>query len=161
VAETVEQQLACWFAGAKKVVVAGVGNPIRKDDSVGLKVVEKIRGKLSKSVLLLECETVPESSLLEIETFHPTHVLIVDAAFLGHKPGETSFVGASKLDVSSGFSTHLLPLKIFCDYVEQAVGAKVALLLFEPESVDFGEGLSASVEAAALRSAKVLVELLG
>jgi hydrogenase 3 maturation protease len=161
VVETVKRQLERWFAGAEKVVVAGVGNPIRHDDFVGLKVVEELAGKLPENVLLLECETVPESRLLEIEEFHPTHVLIIDAAFLGHKPGKTSLVGASKLAQASGVSTHLLPLKVFCDYVEQAVGAKVALLLFEPESLDFGEGLSAPVEAAALRVAKVLVELLG
>jgi hydrogenase 3 maturation protease len=159
--EMVKRQLECWFAGAKKVVVAGVGNQIRRDDFVGLKVVEDLAGKLRRTVLLLECETVPESRLFEIQEFHPTHVLIIDAAFLGRKPGETSLVETTKLAEASGVSTHLLPLKVFCDYVEQVVGAKVALLLFEPESLDFGEGLSAPVEAAALRVTKVLIELLG
>jgi hydrogenase 3 maturation protease len=160
-AKTLKQQLQHWFSGAERVVVAGVGNPIRQDDYVGLWVAEQLAGKLPKTVLLLECETVPESSLQEIEEFHPTHVLLLDAAVFGRKPGETCLVEAKELEGASAVSTHLLPLKIFCDYVTQSVGAKVALLLFEPERMDFGEGLSAVVEASAVGAAKVLVELLG
>jgi len=62
----IERELENWFADAKKVVVAGIGNPIRSDDYAGLKIVEKLKGKLPETVCLLECETVPESYLLDI-----------------------------------------------------------------------------------------------
>jgi Ni,Fe-hydrogenase maturation factor len=38
--------------------------------------------------------------------------------------------------------------------------AKIALLLIEPEDTEFGEGLTAPVEAAAEKIAKQLIELL-
>jgi hydrogenase 3 maturation protease len=160
-ADTIEKDLKNWLTNAKKVVVAGIGNPIRSDDYVGLKVVEDLQGKVSENVRLLECETVPESYLLDIEQFNPTHVLLIDAAFLNLKPGEASLVDAEKVMDVSAVSTHVLPLRIFCEYVKQATGAKIALLLVEPKSMEFGEGLSAEVQAATERLTKVLRALLG
>ncbi len=158
--EEIEKKLKNWFADAKKTVIAGIGNPIRLDDYVGLKVVEQLQGKLPETVLLLEAETVPESYLLEIEEFHPSHVLLIDAAFVGLKPGEASLVDAEKFTDFSAITTHYLPLRIFCDYVKQATGAKIALLLIEPKSVEFGEGLTAEVQAATERLTKILLGLL-
>ena len=54
-AEQIEKELRNWFAGAKKVVIAGIGNPIRSDDYVGLNIVEYLKGKLPETVCLLEC----------------------------------------------------------------------------------------------------------
>jgi hydrogenase 3 maturation protease len=160
-AEEVEKELKKWLADAKKIVIAGIGNPICSDDYVGLKIVEQLKGKLPETVLLLECETVPESYLLDIEEFKPTHLLLIDAAFLGLRPGEASLVNAEKMADSSAITTHLLPLRIFCDYVKQATGAKIALLLIEPKSVDFNEGLTAEAQEASERLTKILLRLLG
>jgi hydrogenase 3 maturation protease len=157
----IERELENWFADAKKVVVAGIGNPICSDDYVGLNIVEKLKGKLPENVCLLECETVPESYLLDIEEFNPTHVLLIDAALLGLNPGEVSLVDAEKITDFSAITTHLLPLRIFCEYVKQATGAKIALLLIEPKSMEFGEGLTAEVQAAAESLTKILLDLLG
>ena len=33
-----------WFKGKKRVVVVGVGNPIREDDNVGLKILAGLAG---------------------------------------------------------------------------------------------------------------------
>jgi hydrogenase 3 maturation protease len=159
-ADAIEKELRGWLAGAKRVVVAGIGNPIRQDDYVGLKIVESLRGKVPQNVLLLECETVPESYLQDIEQFQPTHVLLIDAAMLGLKPGEARLVDVDSVAASSAFSTHVLPLRIFSEFVKQATGAQITMLLVEPMSMEFGEGLSAEVEAAAERLTKVLLVLL-
>ncbi|MEM2386362.1 MAG: hydrogenase maturation protease, partial [Candidatus Bathyarchaeia archaeon] len=87
-----EKKLREWLSGAERVVVAGVGNPIRMDDFVGVKVVRDLQGRVSENVLLIECETVPESFLQHIVDFRPSHVLIVDAAVMGLEPGEYRFV---------------------------------------------------------------------
>jgi hydrogenase 3 maturation protease len=158
--EAIAKDLKNWFADAKKIVIAGIGNPIRSDDYVGLKIVEDLQGKVPENVCLLECETVPESYLLDIEKFNPTHVLLIDAAFLGLKPGKARLVDAGKVVDFSAISTHVLPLRIFCEYIKKATGAKIALLLVEPKSMEFGEGLSAEVHAAAERLTEVLLALL-
>jgi len=157
----IKKELNNWFADAKKVVIAGIGNPIRSDDYVGLTIVEKLKGKLPETVCLLECETVPESYLLDIEEFKPTHVLLIDAAFLGLNPGEARLVDAEKMGDFSSITTHLLPLRVFCDYVKQATGAKIALLLIEPKSTEFNEDLTAEVQMSAEGLTKILLGLLG
>ena len=156
----VEKDLKNWFADAKKIVLAGIGNPIRSDDYVGLKIVENLKGKVPDTVSLLECETVPENYLSEIEKFKPSHVMLIDAAFLELKPGEASLLDAERMMDYSAISTHALPLKIFCEHLKKATDAKIGLLLIEPKNMEFGEGLSAEVEAEAERLTKLLLELL-
>ena len=160
-ADEVEKALKNWLLDAEKAVVAGIGNPIRTDDYVGLKIVENLKGRLPANVLLLEAETVPESYLLDIEEFHPSHVLLIDAAVSGLTPGDANLVDTEKIGYSPAVTTHLLPLRVFCEYVKQATGAKIALLLIEPKSTEFGEGLTPEVQEAAERLTKILVRLLG
>ncbi|RJS68268.1 hydrogenase maturation protease [Candidatus Bathyarchaeota archaeon] len=89
-------ELERWLSDAEKVVVAGIGNPIRMDDFVGVKIIQDLHGKVSEKVYLLECETVPESFIQQIIDFNPTHVLLIDAAILGLKPGEAKLVKPPK-----------------------------------------------------------------
>ncbi len=160
-ADAIDVELRNWFSGSKKIVIAGIGNPIRCDDYVGLEIVEALQNKVKENVCLLECETVPESYLLDIEDFHPSHVLLIDAAQLGLKPGEASLLETEKIVDYPSISSHLLPLKVFCDYVKKSTGAKIALLLVQPKCMEFGEGLSVEVEEGTEKLAKLLVELLG
>ena len=156
---SVQDALEEWFTGAGKIVVAGIGNPIRRDDFVGVKIVQDLEGKVSENVSLLECETVPESFMQEIVDLKPSHVLLVDAAILGLKPGETRLVFPEQVTDFPAITTHMLPLRIFCEYVTKMAEAKIALLLIEPENTEFGEGLTPKVQAAAEKIMKILLEL--
>jgi hydrogenase 3 maturation protease len=158
--DTIERDLKDWFISAKKIVVAGIGNPIRQDDYVGLKIVENLQGKVPANVCLLECEAVPESYLQEIEQFKPTHVLLIDAAFLGLNPGESCLFEPEKIIDYSAISTHALPLRIFCEYIKKVTGAKIGLLLVEPKSMDFGECLSIEAQSAVERLTKIMLGYL-
>jgi len=149
-----------WLAGAERVVVAGIGNPIRTDDFVGVKIVQDLEGKVSEKIHLLECETVPESYLEPIIEFNPTHVLLIDAAFLGLKPGAARLIDPERIADFPAVTTHMLPLRIFCEYITKMTGAKIALLLIEPKNAEFGEGLTPEVQAAAERITTVLLKLL-
>jgi len=155
----VQEALEKWFAGAERVVVAGIGNPIRSDDFVGVKIVQDLKGKVPKNVHLIECETVPESFMQEIVDLKPSHVLLIDAAVLGLKPGETRLVFPEQVTNFPAVTTHFLPLRIFCEYITKMAGAKIALLLVEPENTEFGEGLTSEVQKAAEKINKILLEL--
>ncbi len=155
-----EKKLREWLSNAERVVVAGVGNPIRMDDFVGVKIVHDLHGKVSEKVLLIECETVPESFIQQILDFRPTHVLLIDAAVMGLEPGNCRLVKPEHLKVFPAISTHILPLRVFCDYLSKTLEAKIALLLIEPKETDFGEGLSGEVEAAAGRIVNLLMSIL-
>lgn len=158
--DNVKADLKKWLSGARKVVVAGIGNPIRMDDFVGVKIVQGLCGKVSEKVYLIECETVPESYIQQIADFGPTHVLLIDAAILGLKSGEARLVQPELLADLPAFSTHMLPLRIFCDCLTKMAGAKVAMLLIEPERTDFGEGLTPEIEVSAAELTQILGVLL-
>ena len=156
----IETELKKWFACAEKVVVAGVGNPIRMDDFVGVKIVQELQGKVSERVFLIECETVPESFIQQIAEFGPTHILLIDAAIIGLKPGEPRLVETSTLEKTPAFSTHTLPLRIFCEYVGRTTNAQIGLLLIQPEKTEFGEGLTQQLAASAMHVTQILQRLL-
>jgi hydrogenase 3 maturation protease len=156
----VKKELGKWLSGAQRVVIAGIGNPIRMDDYVGVKIIEDLRGRVSDAVLLIECETVPESHLQQIIDFNPTHVLLIDAAVLGLKPGESRLINSNQLADFPAFSTHMLPLRIFCEYLKKTIEAKIALLLIEPKNIDFGEELSLEISNSTKNIAYALSKIL-
>jgi len=155
-------ELEEWLKDAKRIVVVGIGNELRKDDFVGVKIVKTLKGQVPKNVMLIESETVPESFIESIVEFHPTHVLLIDAGLLKLEPGEMRLIKTSELPspTSSPISTHALPLQLFCEFVQEATNTRLALILIQPRDADFGEGLSAEVENAALKLTKNLLRLL-
>lgn len=149
-----------WLSKAERLAIIGVGNPLLMDDSVGIRAVQDLRGNIPRDVLLIECETTPENYLEEIAFFRPTHVLLIDAAMLNLKPGEMALFEPEKLRINSTISTHFIPLRIFCEYIERVVGAEVKLLLIQPKRVDFGEELTAKVLSSKEKIVRFLLSAL-
>lgn len=155
----IEGGLRTWLSDARRVVVAGVGSSLRRDDFVGVEIVRKLRNKVSKFVCLIECETVPESFIEPIIQFKPTHVLIIDSALLNLKPGSSRLVEPDEI-AGVPISTHALPLSIFCEYLAKMTGAKVALLAIQPRETGFGGGLTDELEKAAEDLTDILLKFL-
>ena len=153
-----QKELENWLANHGKVVVAGIGNPIRTDDFVGVKIVQDLQGKVPKNVCLIECETVPESFMQEIVDLCPSHVILIDAAIIGLKPGETRLVFPEQVADFPAITTHVLPLRIFCEYITQVTKARIGLLLIQPGNTEFGEGLTPEVQEAAEKITETLLK---
>jgi len=122
-----------------------------------MEVVQRLKEKVPENVFLIECETVPENFLQEIERFKP--VLVIDAAIINEPAGSVRLI--EKLGKAApAVSTHMLPLQIFCEYLKTSLGAKVALLAIQPKDTSFGEGLTSEVEGTAQTLAEILVNAL-
>ena len=156
----IEHSLTEWLIGAERVVVAGIGNPFRRDDFVGVKIVRKLKNKVSNSVFLIEAETIPESFMQQITDFKPTHILLVDAAIINKEVGTAHLAETKQLMRTTSISTHTLPLRIFCDYLTQTTGAEIALLVIQPQDTSFGEGLTPKLKKTANNLAASLHKLL-
>jgi len=154
------RELIKWLSDAKRVVVVGIGNPIRTDDFVGVKIVQDLQGRVSDKVHLIECETIPESFVQQMIDFDPTHILLIDAAMLELEPGDSRLIEPRQLAIFPAFSTHALPLRLFCDYLAETTKAKITLLLIKPKTGDFGEGLTPEVEASAQEIVDLLLRFL-
>ncbi len=158
--EEIEGDLKIWLSNAQRVIVAGIGNPLRKDDFVGVEIVRKLKNQVSKFVRLIECEDVPESFIEPIVEFKPTNILIIDAALLGLKPGTSKLIEVSELIGQPPVSTHALPLRIFCEYLTKTTGAKIALLIMQPKDTSFGEGLTSKLRETATSLTNLLLKFL-
>ncbi|MCZ2809740.1 MAG: hydrogenase 3 maturation endopeptidase HyCI [Candidatus Bathyarchaeota archaeon] len=152
----VEVDLKNWLSNAQKVVIVGIGNPLRKDDFVGVEIVRNLQNKVSQSVYLIECETVPESFIEPIIDFKPTHILIIDAAMLNLTSGSSKLIEPDQMVKHPAVSTHVLPLRIFCEYLVKTTDAKIALLVIQPKDTSFGEGLTSKLR----ETATILTNLL-
>ncbi len=156
----IEESLKNWFSGAHRVVVAGIGNPFRRDDFVGVEIIRNLQNKVSSSVYLIEGETVPESYIDPITKFNPTHILLIDAGLLNLNAGSSRLVDPSELTNYTAISTHLLPLRIFCDYLAETTDAKISLLVIQPQDTSFGEGLTPKLRETATRLTNILLKIL-
>ena len=156
----IKSSLKEWFSGAERVVVAGIGNPFRRDDFVGVEIVRNLKNKVSESVFLIEAETVPESFIAPITEFNPTHILLIDAGIMNQKPGTAKLADPTQLMRKTSISTHTLPLRIFCDYLTETTAAKIALLIIQPQDPSFGEGLTPKLNQTAKNLTTLLQKLL-
>jgi hydrogenase 3 maturation protease len=153
------KQLKNWTNNATRIVIAGIGNPLRNDDFIGTKIVQQLKNKLSNNVYLIECETIPENYLLEIEAFKPSHVLLIDAAMLNLTPGETQLIFPEQIEEFPTFTTHALPLQIFNNYLKKFTHSKTALLLIQPKNVELGETLTTELKETANTIESLLIDL--
>jgi hydrogenase 3 maturation protease len=156
-----KDELKAFFGerNGRRVVIVGIGSPIRHDDVAGLRVLELLEGKTTKNVLLLSTETVPESYTGSIRDFTPTHVLIIDAANFDGSPGEGRIIPRQSI-ANITVSTHSLPLHIFIDYVKKSICEKVVLLGIQGVNIELGEGLTPEVDDGAKVIAEILSDIL-
>ena len=135
-----------------KVVFLGVGSPLRADDSVGLYIVGEFKNRLparpGQEIRFFLGESAPENFSGEIRNFATTHLVIVDAADMGEKPGTMRIIEPEKIGGTS-FSTHMLPLKMLTDYVVMTTGCRVTIIGIQPLDLEFGNPLTDVVKQAA------------
>ncbi len=156
-----EKELQDWLSGATSVVIAGIGNEIRHDDFVGVKIIQDLQGKVSAKVHLIECETVPESFMDEIVELKPS-TCVADRR---SDAGVESLVKFVYVMLARSLMFQLLQrICCLCGFSATTSHsyqkAKLALLLIEPENVDFGEGLSREVALSAQRIVEFLLKIL-
>jgi hydrogenase 3 maturation protease len=137
----------------------GIGNPLRKDDFIGMEVVRTLRKLELPNVHLIEAHDIPENYTGLVEEVSPTHILLIDSADLGCRPGSVRFISPSIID-SFSISTHSLPLSIMSKYLTKKTGAKVSLLAIQPKSLDFGEGLSEELSKSAEDLCRIIGEVI-
>lgn len=152
---SLNDELEKWLKRCRKLVIVGIGNPLRGDDALGLHILKELEGKVPKNVKLVESETTPESFTEEIEQSKPSHVLFVDAAHFRAEPGKAKLFPTHKI-AGIALSTHNMPLSILAEILQKDTSAKVALLGVQPKTVELSEELSPELKKATRK----IVELL-
>ena len=150
--QSLKDELAARLKGARRVAVLGVGSELRGDDIAGILVLESL--KKSKSIRpsvklkTFEGSTAPENLTGEIRTFKPTHLIIVDTADIGEKPGTVLLLKADEVGRGISFSTHKIPPKILIDYFTHSLKCEIVIIGIQPKRINFGKPASKAVIAS-------------
>ena len=141
--------LAKRLSNARRIALLGVGSELRGDDACGVLVADAVKKSVKsapkrKFKVFSGC-TAPENMTGVIRRFNPTHVVIVDAADLGAKPGAVKLIDPDKIRGTS-FCTHQLPLSILADYLVQSIGCELLVIGIQPKDLTFGRPLSREIK---------------
>lgn len=141
-----------------KVVIVGVGNPLKGDDGCGPHMIQQLQGQVKAA--LFECGTVPENFIGPIRDQHPDTVLVLDAADFSAQPGEVGVFEASQWR-GGGFSTHNFSLDLFADLLMADSNADIYLVAVQPKSTGFDQPMSSEVKEGCKKLKRWLLPLLG
>jgi len=148
---------------AGKTVVLCLGNPYLRDDGIGCRVAEELRGSgLGENVLVETCRNADLSLLWEYEG--ASRIIVVDAMKAGTPPGTVSRykISASETPLHRLRGLHTLQMSDMYDIASQAglLKCPVTIVGVEPKDCSVGEGLSTElVNAVPLVLAEVNKEL--
>lgn len=127
----------------------GLGNPLRSDDSVGLRIVSRLVANVGRrplrNVFVHPPTDRPERLISRVDC-RKERLLIFDAVEASRGPGEV--VLESLGDSEFGyFATHNVPIRVIPDVAVNP--SNVYVNGVEPGNLEVGEGLSDAVRSAA------------
>lgn len=133
-----------------RTLVITLGSTLRADDGVGPYVCSRV--KFSRPELrLLDAGTTPENIAQTAIDWKPDKIILVDAAHFQGEAGEVRVIPLEAINQSTIMSTHSFPLSVTFSIVKQDTGAELAVIGVQAKSLDYREGLSPEVEAAATK----------
>jgi hydrogenase 3 maturation protease len=152
-------RLARELGRPEKLAVLGVGNIAKGDDAAGVRAAEALAdlagARATPRLKVFVTHEAPENFTGAVRDFEPTHVLIIDAAAAGLRPGDI-FIVDRGLVPDEDVSTHRIPLSTLVGYLERTAGSRVVVLGIEPTSFAAGMPLSPPVRQAVDRVAAFL-----
>jgi hydrogenase maturation protease len=134
-----------------KTVVLCLGNRYMRDDAIGIRVGEALRGlRLRKDVLVDACQTVDLPLLSRYGG--ASKVIVVDALKSGARPGAVSryAIAARVGPIRSLPGSHGLQLHDIFDVARDTglLTCPVVIIGVEPKDCSVGEGLTPELQAA-------------
>ncbi len=149
----------------ESILILGIGNTLLRDEAVGVRVIERLQGRLpqSEQLQILDGGTLGFDLAVPIE--QADVLVVVDAANLGAHPGIMRVFENEEMDDYFGrcaSSVHELGVREVLDMVRltNRLPQRRLLLGIQPEVVEWGEELSPKVAASVEPAAQLVKALL-
>ncbi len=134
------------LSNMKKIGIIGIGNPLRKDDGIGIYLLERLRKDkdiAKKNLELIDGGTGGFSLIHDLKRFDT--ILIIDAVNFEGKPSGHKLIDLNDVKSKKGkvdFSTHESDLLNIINISKELKEIPESIFVFaiQPKSVDFGEG---------------------
>ncbi len=144
----------------KRLVFLGIGNELRHDDAAGLVIVEKLRPHVKDpTVTIINCADIPENFTGHVKRLDPACIVLIDAADFGGHPGEAHVFALSDIE-NAGISTHKASLAVLGTYLRSETGASIFIIGIQPDSTEFGSGLTQTLHEASDAIAEAISTVL-
>ena len=144
---------------ARRLALVGIGDELIPPDRLGMYSAREISGHHLPGVEVFLAGTVPESVTGPLRRYQPDHVLFLDAADMGTRPGTIAIIQPGQIHASL-VSTHVLPLSVVMDYVERDSESGVTLLGIQPDLKRADKDLSDEDMAYFTRNLLLLLQIL-
>ena len=148
----------CLGLSQRPLNLVGVGNPLRRDDGVGILVARLLAKELRgnrRDVVVHADPSTPERVLSKIPP--DQGIVIFDAVEAGAAPGTVVCAALGDTDYDF-FATHNIPLRLLPGVAGRL--DDVFVIGVSPDSVEFGEGLTEKVAASASALASEVANLV-
>lgn len=155
-----EKVLGRRLKGARRVAIVGIGDEISRHDRLGILAARDLEALRLPAVKVFLAGTIPESFTGPIRRWKADHVVLIDAADMGRRPGTVAVIGAQDIR-GSRLSTHALPLSLVMKYLEKDVGTRVTLIGIQPDLAAIGTATTAAETSGVTRLLASLQRLLG
>ncbi|MFW9889099.1 MAG: hydrogenase maturation peptidase HycI [Candidatus Thorarchaeota archaeon] len=155
----IQDELAKFIAGAKRIAVLGIGNDLRSDDGLGLVIVNGLKHIQGPNLLVENVGSVPEAFAGNLTDFDAERLIMVDAVDMVRPPGHIELVTKDRIGGIT-ISTHRMPLSLLMQYLEDRTGAQTILLGVQPKNIEFGEGLSPEIQTVTEKIISTLEKML-
>jgi hydrogenase 3 maturation protease len=119
----------------------GIGDELSPVDRLGMLAAQEIERLHLPGIRVFFAGTMPESMTGPLRIFHPDHVLLLDSADMGARPGTIAIIKPGKIHASL-ISSHALPLSVVMKFIAKDSKTRVILLGIQPDTAR-QRGLSA------------------
>jgi hydrogenase 3 maturation protease len=153
-----QQQLTITFKKSSKSAIIGIGNDMKADDGIGPYIIDQLQTLAPPNIELINASTVPENFITHLIEFHPSFILLIDAALMKTEPGTIRLIDKTSIG-GIAFSSHQLPLTFFIEYIENNIDTTILILGIQPFTDDFAQPLSKPIKAAAQSIIEILTQI--
>ncbi|MEA4957426.1 hypothetical protein SDC9_08535 [bioreactor metagenome] len=163
-----KKELESFLTNYDKLIIFGIGNELRGDDALGPYIIneleniigdynssKKLKNNNSNSLIFIDGGSAPENFTGVIKKENPSHLLVIDAAFMKTIPGTVKAIGKEELSEVNA-STHSMSLSYLIKYLEKELNFKFLLIGIEPFKMNLGDDISSDI----LKSADSVIDSL-
>jgi len=143
-----------------RTVIVGVGNEMKADDGIGLRVAKQLQedGLGGKDTLVIPAD-VPENFIQPIAKFRPELLVLIDTADFKGKAGEVRAIRDE--EISKIFTnTHSIPLVLFLEAIKKQVKTKTIFIGIQPKQLAFGKPMSREVREGGRKAADAIKNIV-
>ena len=141
----------------QRMVIIGLGNPIKGDDGIGVYITEKLKeNQNNMQVNILTCYNSPANYLGKIATLNPDFIIFIDAVYHSKfEMGDIIIINPNKILEVESFTTHYQSYNVVLDFLNKELNKTLDYLVLgiNIENVELGDELSDKI----IKSSEIII----